>query len=225
MPRPQPTKPRKKSADDAALVKATDRGNNHKVGRLLSGGANPNAVGPQGFPALVRAAAKGHVAVLDQLLRAGANTEARDKRGNTAIIFATSKGQSDCVRRLLEAGACVDAASSDGNSALLVAAVTQDLKCLRLLLRAGADRTQRNGKGVGVLDYLDNDALDSMIVMTDVLSSAGPLTSLGSLGKTVLPGQECDEMWHGTSTKAGVAIVKSQRFKHGSHPNTAFWAV
>ena len=71
------------------LHKACLNGQAREVRRLLSGGADVNAVNEQGCTPLMAASAKGRVEVVDMLLAAEANVNASDDEGYTALHCAS----------------------------------------------------------------------------------------------------------------------------------------
>ena len=87
-------------------IDGTERRNEAAVSKLLSRGADPNAVGTRGSSALQMAAEYGLGGCVGLLLEAGAAVDQADKRnGETALMSAASSGHSAICGQLLEGGA------------------------------------------------------------------------------------------------------------------------
>ena len=81
------------------LYKACMGGQAREVRRLVSGGADVNAVVFGGDTALIAAATYCRAEIVDILLAAEADIEAADDDGGTALYFASCKGEACEVRR------------------------------------------------------------------------------------------------------------------------------
>uniref|UniRef100_UPI001FE7586F ankyrin repeat domain-containing protein n=1 Tax=Nonomuraea rhizosphaerae TaxID=2665663 RepID=UPI001FE7586F len=89
------------------LYRAALDGDPEKVGQLLAGGADPNAVseGEDGGLPLCAAAARDRAEVASALLAAGADVNGRESGGWTALLWAAANGHAETAERLIEAGA------------------------------------------------------------------------------------------------------------------------
>ncbi|OBI68253.1 hypothetical protein A5664_11520 [Mycolicibacterium fortuitum] len=108
---------------DAALDEENWRkANEYKVAnvsRLLSEGADVNAVDSQGFTPLLFAAASDSVDVVQLLLDAGADIESADVKGETPLYKAVrnrTRGAVPITKLLLERGANPNAHLANGSS-------------------------------------------------------------------------------------------------------------
>ncbi len=94
---------------------------------LLAGGADVNAIAPNGLTPLHVAAGNGRAKAVEILLKGGAQLEAKDrKHGKTPLHWAVFGGGVDAARVLLDAGADVNA--KDGRTQTPLAAARLRLK-------------------------------------------------------------------------------------------------
>ncbi|TMR91626.1 ankryin [Nonomuraea basaltis] len=129
-------------------------GDTETVGKLLTGGADPNRPSEgeeEGLP-LCAAAAWDRHEVAETLLAVGADVNGREAGGWTALLWAAANGQAPTARLLIEAGADVDAANDDGDTPLTLAARRGALGVVQELLEAGADHEKFDGDGDTPLD-------------------------------------------------------------------------
>ena len=137
-----------KDAIDGQLVAASrKKGNDAAIGRLLSQGANKDAVDRQGCPAVWHAADRGHCGNLRQLVMNGADVEARTRAGQTPLMCACFNGHNEVVEFLLQSGAEVNAEKQGGNTALMAAAAQGHATCVEMLLRHGANANAATADG------------------------------------------------------------------------------
>ena len=106
------------------IFNAAEDGDAAAVAAALAAGADPGAIGPDGFTALQLAAMASNgmdvarnVAVLRLLVDAGSPLEATGADGRTALFFAAEFAPAtDAVTLLLDAGAGADVHDRHGNS-------------------------------------------------------------------------------------------------------------
>jgi ankyrin repeat protein len=99
------------------LAMAALYGNPLVVDRLLKGGADAKALGPNGESMVMLAARNGNPDVIRLLVEAGANVNAREPlRGTTALMWAVEQRHPEAVATLLKAGA--DPAAKSGGAGL-----------------------------------------------------------------------------------------------------------
>lgn len=84
--------PSKKLSLDNQLINASAYGDNALVEKLLSEGANINAMDQAGMTPIAKASAKGQRTTVLILLRKGADKQIRDKAGKAALDHATENG-------------------------------------------------------------------------------------------------------------------------------------
>ncbi|WP_345560137.1 ankyrin repeat domain-containing protein [Nonomuraea rosea] len=131
------------------LYRAALNGESETVGKLLTGGADPNQLSQgeeEGLP-LCAAAAWDRSEVASALLTAGADVNGREAGGWTALLWAAANGHAATARVLIEAGAEVDASNDDGDTPLSLAARRGALGMVQVLLEAGADHEKFDGDG------------------------------------------------------------------------------
>ena len=130
------------STDTNQLMNAARRGDVEKLKRLISAGADVNAIGKSKKTALHFAAAKGSERCLKVLLDHGAGVNAKDSLDYTPVHEATKGGHSDCLKLLLAHGAFTEVVSCGGQAggvtALTIAKRRGDRVCA-LLLGGGKD--------------------------------------------------------------------------------------
>jgi ankyrin repeat protein len=131
-----------RSADTSAsaLHWAAYRNDLDAVKRLLSEGADPNAVNRFGVTPLHEAATAGNAAMLEALLDAGGDANAAFGEGETVLMTAARAGDAASVQTLLANGAKPDATESwHGQTALMWAAIENHADVVQLLIDAGAN--------------------------------------------------------------------------------------
>ena len=109
------------------------------------------------------------------LLKAGADIHATDKNGVTALHHAVRFRNPIAVKTLIENGANVNQACRRSGSTPLHRAVTQTgapgtsgkrqeaLEIIWLLIAAGADPSIRNNSGRKAADYVNDEAIKSLL--------------------------------------------------------------
>lgn len=102
-----------KIEDQDDIVTASYDGNFDLVRRLISEGADPNAINEYGETAVMVAAEHGYDAIIEYLLDMGTNINAVDKDGDTALDIARYYEHSDTIALLLSRGGT----GADGSSA------------------------------------------------------------------------------------------------------------
>lgn len=115
------------------LMKASHKGENDIVRKLIGAGAKLNARNADGSNALWLACVGAHHDTMDALIDAGVEIDNQNDNGATALMYAASTGKAAIVEHLLLAGADITLETLDGFSALDMAATAE---CLALLRRA-----------------------------------------------------------------------------------------
>jgi ankyrin repeat protein len=125
-------------AAEPTLLDAAERGDRAAALRLLAGGADPNAPGPDGTTAIMWAAANDDVELVRALIRARADVKRRNQLGTTALTEAAIIGSAPVIDALLKAGADPDTRNPDGETPLMAVARSGNVEAARLLLEARA---------------------------------------------------------------------------------------
>jgi ankyrin repeat protein len=124
---------------NVTLVDAAERGDHTAAMRLLSKGANPNAVGPDGTTAIMWAASNDDVDLVRALIKAGANVKAKNQFGTSALTEAAIVGSASIINTLIKAGADPNTKNPEGETPLLAVARSGKVEAAKVLLEAGAD--------------------------------------------------------------------------------------
>ena len=135
-------------ANPVSLHDAIELGDPDAVPRILSAGAEIDAVGPEGEPPLVSAALRGQTDIVRLLVEAGADPFARTDRGLTALHAAAFAGHHEIAAILIANDTVLnDNANRFGIAPLHAAAEENNAEIVALFLNAGADveLTERNG--------------------------------------------------------------------------------
>jgi ankyrin repeat protein len=127
------------SAAGPTLLDAAEQGDHATALRLLSKGANPNAVGPDGTTALMWAASNDDVELVRALIKAGANAKAKNQFGTSALTEASIIGSASIINTLIKAGADPNTKNPEGETPLLAVARSGKVDAAKVLLEAGAD--------------------------------------------------------------------------------------
>lgn len=120
------------------LMHASFLGEDERVKKLLSEGANVNAVSPDGSTALIYAAASDNPGVVEILISHGAKVNARMKHDGNALTTAVLTDHVQNARILLKAGANPNRKSGDGERPLKIAIENHYDEIARILKQAGA---------------------------------------------------------------------------------------
>jgi len=139
------------------LIAAAADGDEKKVRRLLSQGADVNAQELQlGMTPLIAATYKQSAKTVVVLLAAGAKADFRGQSNQTPLMIASQSGDMSTATALLRAGANKDLANDDGVTPLMLAAESGQLQTVRLLLDSGARPSEIDQKGWSALTYAES---------------------------------------------------------------------
>ncbi len=135
------------SAVDSQLIAAAWKNDVAEAKRLITAGANVNAVDDTVQSAFLIAASEGYLELLDLTLAHGADVRSLDSYDGTALIRAAERGHAAVVGRLIKAGVAVDHVNNLGWTALHEAVILGKgtpayVDTVRLLIAGGADRTK-----------------------------------------------------------------------------------
>jgi uncharacterized protein len=163
------------------LFDAIERGEVDRVRRLLTAGADPDAIRPDHAPGWrpLHAAIEamddgGPLASVAALLEHGAAVDGWDREHDaTPLLMAVFRGQTAAVRLLVDAGADVNVVGGEGDSPLRWAAHAGDIELARLLLARGAARGIDGGGGVTGMNALGLAARRLDVAMVRLLLDAG----------------------------------------------------
>ena len=107
---------------DTSLLDAAESGDRAAALRLLSKGADPNALGPDRTSALMYAAANNDLELVRALIKAGADVKLKNQFGTSAIAEASIIGATPIIDALLKAGADANTKNPNGETPLMAAA-------------------------------------------------------------------------------------------------------
>jgi len=157
------------------LNRACSKGDLTLVKKILSEGANINAIDSSGRTALLEAAWSGHNDIVKFLIEKGADINTCDSTGYTPLMRASEEGNDSVVSTLIQKGADANAAGKvRGTTALMLAAEQGHIKCIEKLLDGGAK--------INAIDQYDETAL-ARALRTNQLKAADALEAKGGRGK------------------------------------------
>ena len=135
------------------LIEGAKGGKLPVVQRLITKGADVNAMDGEGATALMYASLNGHRGVVEALLAKGAEVNVRDKYGLTALMLASQQDENlEIVKALLAKGADVNAFNEDGATALMLAAGNGFVEVVKALLEKGAEVERERSGGINGVD-------------------------------------------------------------------------
>jgi ankyrin repeat protein len=125
---------------ETVLMSAVRSNRLEAVKKLLSAGADPNAVQKsKGQSALMWAANQQNLEITRALLANNAALDLKSAAGSTALMFAARGGNIELTKLLLDAGEDINASSADGSTPLLIATVRGHADLAQYLLKQGAN--------------------------------------------------------------------------------------
>ena len=121
------------------------------------------------------------------LLEAGAAVNETDYKGRTAVMAAVANVLPGTTKLLIEAGADVNMLDSNGSTPLMCACDEnpyafdpESNSCIKLVLKAGAHVNQKDGRGLCLLEVLEEDEAQTMEMLM-LLLAAGETTNDATL--------------------------------------------
>jgi ankyrin repeat protein len=124
------------------LFEASERGDLGEIDRLLTEGADVNAVIDGDGSPLIAAARRGHNEAVARLLDRGANPNLGVDGDGSPLIVAALKGHLSTVRLLLDRGADIHMPVEGDGNPLIMAARGGNVEVVELLLDRGANTEQ-----------------------------------------------------------------------------------
>jgi ankyrin repeat protein len=160
------------TANERALIDATQRNDVEAARRLIAAGTNVNAQDEKRDSAFLLAGAEGRLEILKLALQAGADLKSTNRYGGTALIPACHHGHIETVRELLTTAIDVDHVNRLGWTALLEVAILGDgseryVEIARLLIARGANVNLADRDGVPPLAHARqrrHEALAALLV-------------------------------------------------------------
>ncbi|MBA8758695.1 hypothetical protein HCR18_06845 [Wolbachia pipientis] len=159
------------SIDD--LFQAAKRGDIDAVNRLISEGADVNAVDAHNNTPLHWATVYDNKQVVEALLDKGANVNAEGSNEQTPLHIAATHGHKEIVDALLEVeGIDVNAKDQGGKTPLHRAAENSHAEIVKDLLDKGANVNAEDDKGETPLGLATNQDIQTLLQNTDELLEA-----------------------------------------------------
>lgn len=146
------------SANERALIDATQRNDIETARRLIAAGTNVNAQDEKRDSAFLLAGAEGRLEILQLTLQAGADLKSTNRYGGTALIPACHHGHVETVRELLKTAIDVNHVNRLGWTALLETVILGNgnptyVEIARLLVAHKADVNLADNQGVTPLGH------------------------------------------------------------------------
>ncbi len=170
-------------ASQENLITAAKGGNNKKVIKLLTSGADVNAA-VDGSTPLQWAVKNDHLEVVKALLKYGADVNAAAENGVTPVFIAAGNGHLAVVKALLDAEADINAAAKNGVTPLSMAAGNGHLAVVKALLDAEADINAAAKNGVTPLSMAAGNGHPEVVIA--LVQAGADLEAKSNDGDTVL---------------------------------------
>jgi len=172
-------------ADD--LWQSVTSNNVQEVGRLLAGGANPNAISKNAKDAaspLQAAAALGYRDVADLLIAKGADVNSRDHYQWAPLHMAAFRGHAEIAELLISKGAQIEAKGIDGSTPLALALQQGHPEVAMLLIAKGADVNTKRNEGETPLMIATNNS--DLPLATSLLDHGADINAKDAMDNTPL---------------------------------------
>ncbi len=146
------------TANERALIDATQRNDVEAARRLIVAGTSVNAQDENRNSAFLLAGAEGRLEILKLALQAGADLKSTNRYGGTALIPACHHGHVETVRELLRTAIDVNHVNRLGWTALLETVILGNgsptyIEIARLLVAHKADVNLADNQGVTPLGH------------------------------------------------------------------------
>lgn len=146
------------TANERALIDATQRNDVEAARRLIAAGTSVNAQDENRNSAFLLAGAEGRLEILKLALQADADLKSTNRYGGTALIPACHHGHVETVRELLKTAIDVNHVNRLGWTALLETVILGDgsakyIEIARLLVAHKADVNLADNQGVTPLGH------------------------------------------------------------------------
>ena len=172
--------------DDANLVEAVGRGDQHIIKLMMDRGANPQGTDRSGNTAVLAAAAQGNLALARKFADLGSDIDRKGGTGFTPLGIAALNGDVRMVQFLIKSGAQLDTRNDNGGSALTNALEAGNYRVADLLLKAGADVDIANRDGMTPLMLaLQEDKPDASL-LDGILARKPDLGAIDVEGRSTL---------------------------------------
>lgn len=163
------------TANERALIDATQRNDVETARRLIATGTSVNAQDENRNSAFLLAGAEGRLEILKLTLQAGADLKSTNRYGGTALIPACHHGHVETVRELLKTKIDVNHVNRLGWTALLEVVILGDgsptyVEITRLLLAHGANVNLPDNQGVTPLGHARQRSQHAIV---PILEAAG----------------------------------------------------
>ena len=161
------------------------------VTKILSSGADPNAVEYAGPSPLGIAARNDLQTAFEELLNRGADIHWKDARGWTLFHYASSDlyfvRRPEPYKQLLERGLSPDTPDNNGDTPLLLAVKRGNLESVTFLLNVGADANANDKEGLTRLQHLSVRSYQSgTTIVKELIMHGADINLKDASGDTVL---------------------------------------
>lgn len=157
------------TAEEQALLDATQRANCSAILAALQAGANPNIRDPKGRTPLHFVSGLGLAPAAVLLIHFGAQVDVRDGDGLSPIHMASGYGNAQTLKVLVAAGADTDSAAPNQGTPTQVVVALGDYQLTQFMNRTGAEKLKKKDEKLeklkACLDVLDN--IESVFVDAD----------------------------------------------------------
>ncbi len=172
--------------DDANLVEAVGRGDQHIIKLMMDRGANPRGTDRSGNTAVLAAAAQGNLALARKFADLGSDIDSKGGNGFTPLGIAALHGDARMVEFLIKSGARLDTRNDNGGTALTNALDAGNNRIADMLLHAGADVDIPNRDGLTPLMLLLLADKPDAALLEAVLARKPDLRATDAEGRSAL---------------------------------------
>jgi ankyrin repeat protein len=172
--------------NDANLVEAVGRGDQHIIKLMMEMGGNPQGTDRFGNTAVLAAAAQGNLALARKFAELGADINRKGGSGFTPLGIAALNGDVRMVAFLIKSGAELDTRNDNGGTALTNALEAGHDRVAEMLLKAGADVDIANRDGMTPLMLVLQEVAPDATLLDGILARKPDLRATDAEGRSAL---------------------------------------
>ena len=172
--------------NDANLVEAVGRGDQHIIKLMMDMGAKPRGTDRSGNTAVLAAAAQGNLALARKFADLGSDIDRKGGTGFTPLGIAALNGDVRMVEFLIKSGAQLDTRNDNGGTALTNALDAGNNRIADMLVKAGADVDIANRDGLTPLMLVLQEDKPDAALLDGILARKPDLRATDAEGRSAL---------------------------------------